>query len=585
MNIFTFIKEHISILDVTQEYATLKQAGGYWKGHCPFHHEKTASFTVSPHKEIFYCFGCHVGGDVITFISKIENCSQLEAAKHLTDRYNLELPASLSAQTSAIATNERNHYFELCKYMAIWCHEQLQKNESLLNYIRMRGFDINHINYFTLGYFPGGLQSIKHFIDWMKQHNTLPHDLIEAHIISQGKTVLYSPFEERLIFPIKDHLGRFCGFGGRTFKLDDERPKYYNSRENDFFVKGSLLFGLDLAKEAIQKTDTAFLVEGYTDCMAMVQHGYPNTIATLGTACTAQHLKTLSRYAQKLYVLYDGDHAGQKAILRLTELCWQVSMELHVITLPAKDDPASYLLTHKSLGPLIGTSQNIFHFFLHTQGKEFTSLPLNKKVEKIREFLEIIQHIDDRLKQDMLLQKAAKIFDMPFESLLHELGRIHSRPLPALDQTEEIIGDDGKTLPILEKRLFCAILHNTEFCTNERMLAIIEYMPEPLRTILKKLQHAQSAEGKVHFTQFFDMLSDHEKEYVSGLLLERTASIDQIAFEQLVYQLQKKQWKVIVQDIKTRIAQAKQSGNKEQVKKLMQDFVHLQQQLIASSSK
>jgi DNA primase len=319
--------------------------------------------------------------------------------------------------------------------------------------------------------------------------------------------------------------------------------------------------------------------------MAMVQHGYPNTVATLGTACTIQHLKILSRYAQKLYVLYDGDNAGQKAILRLTELCWQVSMELHVISLPSKDDPASYLLTHKSLGPMIGTAQNIFHFFLRAQGKQFTSLPLNKKVEKIREFLDVIRHIDDRLKQDMLLQKAAKTFEMPFESLQHELNRIHSRPSQATEQTEEAPDiSEEKPLPILEKRLFCAILHNVEFCTNKRMLAIIEYMPEPLRSILKNLQRIQIAtEQEVDFTQFFDTLSDNEKKYVSGLLLERTASIDQTAFEQLVYQLQKKQWKVIVHDIKTKIAQAKQSGDEKYVKQLMQDFMLLQQQLIAPS--
>src|SRR5579859_5964285 len=344
MNLFSFVKSQVFILDVINEYVTVKKAGIYYKGTCPFHSEKTASFTVSPHKEIFYCFGCHATGDVIAFIAQIEHCSQKEAADHLIDRHGIEVPAHISIERETSQEhNQKKRYFELCDLAAEWAHKNLETNPQALSYFTNRGFTKQTLQLFNVGYFAGGQNGIKNLINFVGQHQFLIDDLLEAHILVQGKQVRYSPFEERLLFPIKDNLGRSCGFGGRIFKEGDERAKYYNSHENQFFTKGSLFFGLHMAKQSIQERASAFIVEGYTDCMAMVQHGYSNTIATLGTACTLEHLKILSRYVHTVHVIYDGDQAGQKAMLRLAELCWEVNLELKVVCLPDKEDPASLL--------------------------------------------------------------------------------------------------------------------------------------------------------------------------------------------------------------------------------------------------
>ncbi len=327
MNLFSYLKTRVTILDVVSEYATLKKAGLYYKGQCPFHSEKTASFTVSPHKEIFYCFGCHVGGDVIAFIAKIEQCSQTDAAKHLIDRYNIELPTTLSAQVN-LSPNSDKHYFHICQVVTDWCHQQLLKSAEPFSYLSKRGITKKSIQDFKIGFMPGGLANIKKFITDLNKEQILVDDLLEWHILSRAKNILFSPYEDRIIFPISDPIGRYCGFGGRIFKPQDTRPKYYNSHENDNFAKGQLVFGLDKAKKDIQKTTKVFLVEGYTDCIAMAQSGFTNTVATLGTACTLDHLNVLGRYAQELYVLYDGDNAGQQAILRIGQLCWQASLDL-----------------------------------------------------------------------------------------------------------------------------------------------------------------------------------------------------------------------------------------------------------------
>jgi len=580
MNIFSFIKERISILDVVNEYVTLKRAGGYHKGTCPFHHEKTASFTVSPDKQIFYCFGCHLSGDVISFMAKIENCSQKDAAQLLTEKYSIELPQNLSFESIEKKTEHKNHYFTICKAVALWCHEQLLKNPTAQSYFNRRGFVAENFSYFTIGYFPSGNAAISDLLYAMKCQSILAQDLIDAHILAEGRTTLYSPFEERLIFPIKDAIGRFCGFGGRTFKEHDTRPKYYNSRENEYFIKGSLLFNLDKAKKSIQEKGKIFLVEGYTDCMAMNQHGYPNTVATLGTACTIEHLKQLARYAEHIYVVYDNDNAGKAAVLRLTELCWQVNLELKVIMLPQAEDPASFFSENKGdFHAFISGAEDIFHFFLGTIGHNFLGKPLSQKIQTTRSFLNVITNINDSLKKDILLQKAAKAFDISFESLKQELERIQKTP-PSQQPAQTIVKNEEETVSLLEKRIFCAIMNNIQLFNGESRLQLIKYLPSPLRDILAQLKETKEKTETVTFGYFFDTLNECDKQYVSKLLLEEDEIVDHTAFDKLLGQLQKKQWKIIVQDIKTQLALAKQQGNSEKVALILQDFMELQSKLL-----
>ncbi len=584
MNLFTFIKARVAILDVISEYVTLKRAGGYHKGTCPFHHEKTASFTVSPDKDIFYCFGCHVSGDAISFIAKIENCSQKDAAKLLSEKYSIELPQNISFELSEKHTEEKNHYFAICKAVALWCHEQLLKNPSAQAYFQKRGFGQDSFNYFTLGYFPSGNASINDLLYSMKKQSILPRDLIDAHILAEGRTTFYSPFEERLIFPIKDLLGRHCGFGGRIFKDHDTRPKYYNSRENEYFTKGSLLFNLDKAKKSIQETGKIFLVEGYTDCMAMTQQGIPNTVATLGTACTIEHLKQLARYAEHIYIVYDGDAAGKQAVLRLTELCWQVNLELKVILLPNGDDPASFFAKNGDMQTLINNAQDIFFFFIDSLGQNFINKPLNQKIQITRSFLEVIAAITDSLKKDILLQKAAKTFDIPFESLKEELEgsqstRKNSESARVCLDTQN---DQVESISLLEKRIFCAIMNNMELLNGEMRVRLIKYLPSPLKDILIKLKETLEKSEKVTFGLFFDTLNAHEKQYISKLLLENNEVVDDGAFDKLLEQLQKKQWKIIVRDIKLQLARAKQEGNADKISLILRDLMELQNKLISA---
>jgi DNA primase len=589
MNLFSYIKSRLSILDVVNEYTKLKQAGAYWKASCPFHHEKTASFTVSPHKEIFYCFGCHTGGDLIAFISKVEHCSQWEAAQFLIERYQIEVPAEFT-QTKQQDRGEKNRYFNLCEQLAVWCQDMLKKTPTAYRYVLDRGISQASIEHFNLGYFPGGPKAIRALTAFMGTNSILVDDLKEVHILADGNNALYSPFEERIMFPIKDHVGRLCGFGGRIFLPNDVRAKYYNSHENANFNKGSLLFGFDQAKKSIQQQDELFLVEGYTDCIAMVQYGHANTVATLGTACTGEHLKILSRYATKINVMYDGDNAGRQAILRLTTLCWHVNIELNVVPLPATEDPASFLLKGGKLNTLLPQSKDIFSFFIDTMGEGFTEKPLAKKLQAIEKLLTIVNNIPDTIKRDIILHKASQTLDIPLASLKTELDKLgkntkesaqgEQTPIP----TEPEALEQDSCIP-LEKRIVRAILNNTSLLNEENEDYLIACLPEPLNAVLQKVRdlREQHPTTSPDFSQLFERLDENEQHYVSKMLMECDSLEKADDFEHLLEHFQRRTWKTVVRVMRARLEKAEREQNTQEIENILNSFSKLKQKLLSKN--
>ena len=587
-NVFNFIKENIGILDVVQQYTNVKKAGLYWKGNCPFHHEKTPSFTVSPHKGIFYCFGCSMGGDVVYFIEKAENRTPFEAVQYLAERHNITIPDSLlkSSPHQSETTESKKQYWKACTVFAQWCHLKLKKSKEALHYVQTRNISNEIIDHFQLGYFPSSPKQLTSLLTFAKQQSILAHDLIEAHIMFKGRATLYSPFEERIIFPITDHLGRFCGFGGRTFLPTDTRAKYYNSKETPLFAKGSLLYGFSQAKKAIHQQETSFLVEGYTDCLAMVQHGYENTVATLGTACTGTHLQQLSRYCQTLSILYDGDQAGHNAVMRLAELCWHMNLDPEILSLPKGSDPASYLDTHKSLDALVKEKQDIFSFFVQSLGHDFNKKPLAHKVQVTKKLLTVIRGIDEPIKQNILLEKTAKMLDIPFMSLLKSLQSTSSTPeklqsiqQPAKQELKRPEASDLKTISRLEKKIFSVIINNMELIAYDEVVGLIDYFSHSLQNILKKV-HALSKQGAVTFNTLYNELDEEQRKIISQILLEFNDGKSKEEFDYLLKLFQKHLWKCQVNNIKLQIDQAQKNNNIQEVSKLLDKFQLLKKKLI-----
>ena len=284
--------------------------------------------------------------------------------------------------------------------------------------------------------------------------------------------------------------------------------------------------------------------------------------------------------------MYDNDTAGQQAILRLTEMCWLVNLELKVISLPLHEDPASFLHKGGAIQQLLHAAQDIFLFFISSLGEKFIGKPLNQKLHIMRSFLSIIKNLTDPLKQDILLQKAAKTFDIPFDSLKQELSKLDSHDPQSAIPVSKQQGDPkqpDESLPILEKRIFCAIMSDIQLLQGEFRQRLIKYLPSPLKEIVLQLKNAHQQNNSLTFSRFFDMLDEHNKKYVSKLLLENNALNDQNEFDTLLIQLQKRQWKVIVHDIKIQLARAKQEGDKEKESLILHDFMQLQNTILQAN--
>ena len=562
MNIFDFVKSKVSILDVVNEYANLKPTGIYWKGNCPFHSEKTPSFTVSPHKGIFYCFGCHEGGDIISFIAKIEGCNQREAANSLIDKHGIKVPEEYlqKGAKEAPSLDSKKQYFKICEQVAQWCYENLKENKEASSYVAKRKLNEEAIRKYSIGYFPP--QSTKRLLNFCHKSGIVAKDLILAGILAEGKTQIYSPFENRIIFPIKDLIGRFCGFGGRVFKKDDERAKYYNSKENDFFSKGHLLFGLDIAKEEIRKKGSVFLVEGYTDCTALFQAGFKNTVATLGTSCTADHLKILNRFASEVYVLYDGDSAGQEAILRLTELCWDVSLDLKVICLPNKEDPASFIQSGGDLNLIIKDKKSIYAFYTEMISLGFQTKNLDQKLKSVGKLIEMISKVEDPIKRDLLIQDAASAMNLPIESLAK---RLKSNNISSNQQQPKIVKNK------LERTIVSAVLNDFSLA-DQRVEALVIYFSKDLQQILKNIIQLKG-QG---FNLFYENLNEDERRLVNEIVLEFENEWIEI-FDELLNRFQKQNWKRITESFKVMISN---TTDQNEVKKMLSQFQSLKSRML-----
>jgi len=263
-------------------------------------------------------------------------------------------------------------------------------------------------------------------------------------------------------------------------------------------------------------------------------------------------------------------------------MCWNVNLELKVIILPPEEDPASFLNKNNTINSLINTAQDIFLFFLDSLGAQFNTKPLNQKITITRSFLNVIITISDPLKRDILLQKAALTFDIAFESLKEELYRLEQENLThKTEKTASLpVNKEELPLPMLEKKIFCAIINDIDLLNGENRKRHIKYLPSPLREILVKLEELKEKTSSITFNYFFETLDELEKKYVSMLLLNDQEKIDVLTFDKLLIQLQKKQWKIVVHNIKAQLTQAKKEGDTTKISMILQDFMELQNKIL-----
>lgn len=410
------IKSEIDIVDFISGYVQLKKAGQNWKGLCPFHSEKTPSFTVSQSKQIFHCFGCGVGGDIISFLLKYENLSFKEAVNSLAKKAGIPLTMG-KADKNALQKNEqiRNALADAMNYFA----KMLSVSMSAREYFKNRGINRESYELFKLGYAPSGWDNLlKH----LRNSGYSDSIIKEAGLAVSGNKGLYDMFRERMIFPIMSINGNVTAFGGRA--LDDSTPKYINSPETVIFKKSYTLFGIYTAKEEIRKKDYVIIVEGYMDVIICCQYGFKNVVAPLGTSLATSHFQKLRSLTNKVVLVFDGDAAGVAAAKRALLVICQNDFRSKVLLLQDNEDPDSYLRKYgsSSFRILIEKANSIIDFLF--------SVSYGEKINTIREALTLIASIKDLLAADEMLIELSDKTRINEGTIRQEFRNIKNKTVP-----------------------------------------------------------------------------------------------------------------------------------------------------------
>jgi len=412
------IRQATDIVELISGYVTLKKRGKNYFGLCPFHTEKTPSFSVNPALQIFHCFGCGVGGNVFTFLMRQEGVSFPEAVRILAQRAGIPLPqerVDLSLQKEKEALYSANRFAARFFYKNL---TSTKEGQVALAYLRARGFDLEVIKKFGLGY---SLNSWDGLIRHAKANSM---DLEVLHkaglIIKREDGGYYDRFRDRIMFPIINLSGMVVGFGGRRLGEDEDTPKYINSPETPIYHKGEVLYGLFQARDEIRKKDRVILVEGYTDLLSLYQNGIRNLVATSGTALTESQAELISRYTKNVILLYDGDSAGSRATLRGMDILIENGLNVWIAELPSGQDPDSYVRERgvEEMERSLDSSLSFVDFKIKTfkEGGWFSSA--SRQAEAIKSIMETVSKIQDEVTRNLTIREVAEKLSVD-ERMLH----------------------------------------------------------------------------------------------------------------------------------------------------------------------
>lgn len=415
------------ILDVVQDFIPLKKRGVNYLGLCPFHNEKTPSFTVSPSKGIYKCFGCGKGGSSVNFIMDHENLSYVEALKYLAKKYNIEVEEKELTADDLEKKNQRESLMIVTAFASDYFHKQLLQHEEGksvgLSYFKERGFRDEIIEKFKLGYC---LEERDAFSKAALAKGYKLEYLTETGLTISKDDWKADRFNGRVIFPVFNIAGRVIAFGGRTLKSDKKIAKYLNSPESDIYHKSQIVYGVFQAKRSILQHDQCYLVEGYTDVISMHQAGIENVVASSGTSLTVDQIRLIKRFTPNITILYDGDEAGIKASIRGIDLILEEGMNVKVLLFPDGEDPDSYARSHNDteLKEFIETNEEDFiSFKTRLLQKEAQSDPV-KKAGLIKDIVTSIAVIPDKITRSVFIKQTATNIDISEDILYNEVSAI-----------------------------------------------------------------------------------------------------------------------------------------------------------------
>ena len=432
------VRQSNDIVDVISQYVHLKRSGRNYFGLCPFHNEKSPSFSVSPDKQIFHCFGCGVGGNVITFVSQIEGLNFVETVQMLAERANIQLP---TLQNNGDTQREilKDKVYKVNEFTAEYYHQNLYKPQAKMaqEYVKKRQLTNETLKSFRIG-FSGKFDEL---YQELKKQGFQEQEILESGLVNKNERGQYiDRYRNRLMFPICDARGRVIAFGGRV--LDDSKPKYINSPENIVYSKGRHLFGLNVAKKG--DTKKLLIVEGYMDVISLHQRGITNVVAPLGTALTEQQGWLLRKNSEQIILSFDSDDAGIKAKLRAIDILQNMGCDLRVIQLEGAKDPDEYILKYGNMRfqNVIDKAFSVVEFKVKILKKELDLDNTNDKIKFLNEIAKLISKVDNTMEREVYIEKIAKEYDISIEAIYAEVNKLTYKN----DKSEKIL---EKAKPII----------------------------------------------------------------------------------------------------------------------------------------
>ena len=414
------IRNRNDIVDIVSQYVTLKRTGRNFMGLCPFHKEKSPSFSVSPDRQIFHCFGCGVGGDSIRFISKIENLDFLQTLEMLAERVGIELPTSENEQDDK-KLKLKEKVYEINKIAAQFYHESLYKTTSKIaqEYVKKRKLDNNTLKTFSIGF----SANFDELYQELKNKGYTQEEMLASSLVKKSeKGTLYDSFRGRLMFPIKDVKDRVIAFGGRV--LDDSKPKYINSPENIVYSKGRNLFGMNIAKKS--QKGKIIIVEGYMDAISLYHRGIDNVVASLGTALTQNQGRLLRKYASQIIIGYDADGAGQTATIRGMEILQNMGCDIRILQLDGDaKDPDEYIIKYGSarFQKRVDEAISLVEFKVKNLKRNLVLNSASDKIKFLNEVIKILSNVENNIEKEIYIDRIAKEYEISKEVIYAELNK------------------------------------------------------------------------------------------------------------------------------------------------------------------
>ncbi len=521
------IRNSNDIVDVISQYVVLKRSGRNFFGLCPFHKEKSPSFSVSPDKQIFHCFGCGVGGNIIHFVSKIENIGFIETLQLLAERANITLPTLESSEDNKTLELKAKLY-KINELTAQFYHENLYKPTSKIaqEYIKKRKLDNKTLKNFKIGY----SCNYNELYNYLKQNGFTDEELIESNLVCRNQNgQMVDRFRKRLMFPIQDIKNRTIAFGGRV--LDDSLPKYINSPEGLVYSKGRNLYGLNIAKNSGKKE--IVIVEGYMDAVSLHQRGIDNAVASLGTALTEAQGRLLTRYSEKVIIGYDSDGAGQAATMRGLEILNSMGCDLRILQMEGAKDPDEYVIKYGSgrFNLLLQEAISLVEFKIKVLKGNLNLDNVNDKIKFLNEIAKILSKVDSKIEQEVHIDKISKEYGISKEAIYAQINKImnnNSKGAKILENKRIIKREEeAKKVEInpaserREKILIWLLVNNPieTYSVIRNQILPEDVKNERNKKIVTKLYEEYEI-GNSNINGILDSLGQEEINYITGIAAE-----------------------------------------------------------------